>query len=92
MTARTLAALVSRVLGLRMAFAGGALMGGLIFAVSASRGAGSALIVATKQGAYTRHSMRGTLDPISSTLPLHLGVSSLGPVGRLGPEPGLEGR
>ncbi len=103
--------LVTRVLDLRMAFAGAALMGSAVFAVNASHGAGPALVAAAKQATYTFffagmvmrlcerlstslegralavtvatlipsimavsltfgvHSLRGTPDPVASTVP-----------------------
>jgi len=115
----TLRELVSRVLDLRMALAGALFMGGLVFVVNLSHGAGPALVAATKQGTYTFffaglvmrwcqrlaqtidgralavalatvlpsvlavsltfgvHSLRGTPDPVASTLPtLFLGPPS----------------
>lgn len=111
--------LASKLLDLRMAFAGAAFMGTLVFAVNVSHGVGPALVAAAKQASYTFffagmvmrlaerlastldpralavtvatvvpsilavsltfgvHSLRGTPDPIASTLPtLFLGPPS----------------
>jgi len=110
MTGR-ITALLSRILDLRMAFAGAAFMGTLVFAVNASHGAAPALVAAAKQATYTFffaglvmrwsnhlastiagrgwaiaaatlfpsllavgltfgvHSLRGTPDPVASTVP-----------------------
>ncbi|MEO0604970.1 MAG: hypothetical protein AAF211_26300 [Myxococcota bacterium] len=45
--------LATRILDLRMAFAGAAFMGSLVFTVNAAHGAGPALVAATKQATYT---------------------------------------